>query len=145
VQLEYTLTSDGSVVDSTEGRGPFRYVHGQGQIIPGLERQLVGLHVGDSKEITVASEEAYGPLDPSAFVEVPKEQLPPNISPEVGVVLRGVDPDGRTAQPRGDARGVAAQPHRPSAVRQPLAPDRPRKEEQEPEHDQRLVEQPHHG
>lgn len=96
VQLEYILTADGNVVDSTEGRGPFRYAHGQGQIIPGLERQLVGLHTGDDKEITVPPAEAYGPIDPSAFVEVPKDQLPPNITPEVGLILRGVDPDGRT-------------------------------------------------
>ena len=95
VQLEYTLTADGAVVDSTEGRGPFRYVQGRGQIIPGLERQLTGLHVGDEREITVKPEEGYGPLDPSAFVEVPKEQLPTNATPTVGLVLRGMDPEGR--------------------------------------------------
>jgi len=95
IQLDYTLTVDGGIVDSTEGRTPFRYVHGKGQIIPGLERQLAGLHVGETREITVSPDEAYGPVDPSAFVEVPKEQLPPNISPEVGLILRGMDPDGR--------------------------------------------------
>lgn len=95
VKLEYTLTVEGSVVDSTEGRDPFNYVHGKGQVIPGLERQLAGLHAGDSKEITVNPEEAYGPIDPSAVIEVPKEQLPPNVTPEVGLILRGADPDGR--------------------------------------------------
>ena len=96
VQLEYTLKTDGHVVDSTTGRGPFRYVHGRGQIVPGLERQLAGLHVGESKEITVGPDEAYGPVDPSALIEVPKAQLPPDVKPEVGLVLRGVDPNGRT-------------------------------------------------
>ncbi len=95
VQLEYTLTADGAVVDSTEGRGPFRYVQGRGQIIPGLERQLTGLHAGDEREITVNPEEGYGPVDPSAFVEVPKDQLPTNVAPTVGLVLRGMDPEGR--------------------------------------------------
>ncbi len=95
VQLEYTLTSEGKVVDSTQGREPFRYVHGKGQIIPGLERQLAGLHVGDTKDITVEPNEAYGPVDPAAVIEVPKEQLPPNVTPEVGMVLRGADPHGR--------------------------------------------------
>ena len=95
VSLEYTLTSDGAVVDSTDGQEPFKYVHGKGQIIPGLERQLAGLHKGDSKEITVGPDEAYGPVDPSATVDVPKEQLPSNATPEVGMVLRGVDPEGR--------------------------------------------------
>ncbi len=94
VEMEYTLTADDKVVDSTQGREPFKYVHGQGQIIPGLEKQLTGLHVGDSKDITVSSKEGYGPIDPSAFVEVPKTQLPKEVKPEVGLVLRGVDPDG---------------------------------------------------
>jgi FKBP-type peptidyl-prolyl cis-trans isomerase 2 len=95
VQLEYTLTTDGQVVDTTDGRGPFQYVHGRGQIVPGLERQLTGLKPGDSRDITVTAEEGYGPVDPQAVVEVPKTQLPQQVTPEVGAVLRGVDPDGR--------------------------------------------------
>ena len=95
VQLEYTLTADGQVVDSTDGQVPFKYIHGRGQIIPGLEKQLAGLHPGDTKEITVTPEEGYGPVDPTAIVDVPKNQLPVGTTPEVGMVLRGVDPDGR--------------------------------------------------
>lgn len=95
VQLEYKLTSDGKVIDATEGREPFKYVHGRGQIIPGLEKQLAGMHAGESKQITVTPEEGYGPVDPKAFVEVPKEQLPQNVKLEVGMGLGGADPDGR--------------------------------------------------
>ena len=94
VSMEYTLTADGVVVDSTEGKEPFHYIHGKGQIIPGLERQLTGLHVGDNKEVIVKPEDGYGKLDPSALIEVPKEQLPTDVSPTVGMVLRGVNPDG---------------------------------------------------
>lgn len=94
VQLDYTLTSDGVVVDSTEARGPFQYVHGKGQIIPGLERQLAGLHAGESRDITVTPEEAYGPVDPAAVIEVPKTQLPQDIAPKAGMMLRGQDPEG---------------------------------------------------
>lgn len=96
VELDYTLTADGQVVDSTEGRGPFTYVHGQGQISPGLERQLAGMGVGASKEITVAPEEGYGPVDLTAFIDVPKGQFPAHIKPEKGLVLQGVDPAGKT-------------------------------------------------
>lgn len=95
VSMEYTLTADGVVVDSTNGKEPFHYIHGHGQIIPGLERQLTGLHVGDSKEVVVKPEDGYGQLDPSAVIEVPKEQLPADVTPTVGMVLRGVNPDGR--------------------------------------------------
>lgn len=95
VQLDYTLTVDGEVVDSSKGRSPLSYVQGKGQLIPGLEKQLVGLKAGDTRSLTVAPEDGYGPVDPEAFVEVSREQLPPDIAPEVGQALRGTGPDGR--------------------------------------------------
>ncbi len=95
VGFEYTLTVDGAVVDSSEGKEPFHYVHGQHQIVPGLERELAGLKVGDTKEVTVKPEEGYGAVDPKAVIEMPKAQLPSDVTPAVGMVLRGVNPDGR--------------------------------------------------
>ena len=95
VGLDYTLTVEGAVVDTTKERGPFHYVQGKGQLIPGLERELTGLHVGDSKEVTVSPADGYGEVDPAAFVEVPKEQLPKDMAPTVGMILRGVNPDGK--------------------------------------------------
>ncbi len=100
VQMDYTLTAEGEVVDKSSEGQPFQYVHGQGQIIPGLERQLTGLRMGDTKEITVTPEEGYGPIDPEAVVEIPKEQLPKTVTPEVGMVLNGVDPEGRPFRAR---------------------------------------------
>lgn len=100
VRMEYTLTADGQPVDASPEGEPFRYTHGLGQIIPGLERQLAGLHVGDAKEITVSPEEGYGLVDPEAVVELPREQLPPTIAPEAGMMLSGVDPEGRPFRAR---------------------------------------------
>lgn len=100
VGLEYTLTVDGEVVDTTEGRETFHYVHGQQQVIPGLEKALAGLKVGDSKELTIAPADAYGEIDPAAVVELPKTQLPADVSPEAGMVLQGVTPDGQNFQAR---------------------------------------------
>ena len=96
IGLEYTLTVEGNVVDTTEGRGPFHYIQGRGQLIPGLERELTGLHVGDTKQVSIKPEDGYGAVDPAAFVEVPKEQLPKDIAPTVGMILRGVNPDGKS-------------------------------------------------
>ncbi len=96
VALDYTLTVDGTIADSTEGKDAFHYVHGKGQIVPGLERQLAGLHVGESKDITVKPEDGYGQVDPAALVEVSKEQLPKDVTPTVGMILRGVNPDGKS-------------------------------------------------
>ncbi|MBI4354362.1 MAG: peptidylprolyl isomerase [Candidatus Omnitrophica bacterium] len=98
--MDYTLTVDGEVVDQSPEGKPFQYIHGKGQIIPGLERQLTGLRVGDSGEITVTPEEGYGPVDPAAVVEIPKEQLPKTVTPEVGMALSGVDPEGRPFRAR---------------------------------------------
>lgn len=96
VALEYTLTVDGAVVDSTEGKDPFHYIHGRRQVITGLERQLQGLHIGDSKEFTVTPEEGYGAADPAAVVEVSKTQLPPDAQLTVGMSLRGLNPEGQS-------------------------------------------------
>ena len=95
VGMEYTLLSGGKVIDSTEGRGPFHYVQGAHQVLPALEQELAGLHVGDTREITLSPEKAYGVVDPAAFVEVPKSKLPQDVTPKVGMALRGVNPDGK--------------------------------------------------
>ena len=87
VSFDYTLTDDtGKVVDSSKGKAPVHYVHGTGQIIPGLEKELAGMAVGAEKKVTVKPEEAYGPIDPRAFQEIPKEKLPPEAL-QVGTML----------------------------------------------------------
>ena len=48
--FNYTLTVDGEVVDSSEGKEPLQYTHGEGQIIPGLSKQLEGMRVGEEKK-----------------------------------------------------------------------------------------------
>ncbi len=96
VQLEYRLTDEkGTVLDTNEGGDPLVYTHGQGQIIPGLEKVLGGLHVGDTKHVVVAPDEAYGPIRPEAFVEVPKEQIPPKFH-TVGAHLVAQGQNGQT-------------------------------------------------
>ena len=100
VGLEYVLTVDGVVVDSTKGQGPWHYIHGHQQMIRGLERQLEGLHVGDERDITVSPAEGYGEVDPELFVEIPLSDLPSDTPPTVGMVLRGVNPDGKSFQAR---------------------------------------------
>lgn len=89
VKLEYTLTDEkGTILDTNEGKEPLVYTHGQGQIIPGLEKALGGLRAGDAKHVIVPSDEAYGPIRPEAFIEVPKERIPPDLQ-TVGAHLMG--------------------------------------------------------
>ncbi|MDE2058687.1 MAG: peptidylprolyl isomerase [candidate division NC10 bacterium] len=95
VKLEYRLSDEkGAVLDTNEGKEPLIYTHGQGQIIPGLEKALGGLHVGDAKHVVVSPDEAYGPIRPEAFVEIPKERIPEK-SQTVGAHLVAQGKDGQ--------------------------------------------------
>ncbi len=95
VSIEYTLKlEDKSVVDSNVGAEPLTFIQGSHNIIPGLESSLDGMKVGDSKQVTVNPEDAYGSVNNDAVSEIEKEQLPQD-SLKVGTVLKGQSPDGR--------------------------------------------------
>jgi len=94
VQLHYTLTIDNEVVDTSHGDEPLQYVHGQGEIVPGLEAQLTGRRAGDKLDATVDSEQAYGPFDPAGVHEVPTSAFEQIEELEVGGVVSG-EVDGR--------------------------------------------------
>ena len=101
VSLEYTLTldDDKSVVESNVGKQPLIYTHGTQQIVPGLEKALEGLAVGDTKEVTVPPAEGYGEKNPNALQEVQKQLIPPDAL-VVGTRLQGQAPDGHMVYPR---------------------------------------------
>lgn len=95
VSLEYTVSlADETVFDTNVGKAPLVYTHGSGELVPGLERQLVGLKAGDTKSVEVPPEEAYGAVDPNRLQEVPKENVP-EASRAVGKKLQGRGPNGR--------------------------------------------------
>jgi FKBP-type peptidyl-prolyl cis-trans isomerase SlyD len=95
VTIEYTLTdSAGNLIESTSGKEPLTYIHGAGQIVPGLEGELTGLKAGDEKKVQVPPEEGYGLPDEKAFQELPKEKVPPEAH-KVGAMLMTKSPDGR--------------------------------------------------
>ena len=77
VSIEYTLKDEaGQVLDTNKGKNPLTFTQGQQQIIPGLERELVGMHAGDEKKVVVKPEDGYGPVMPNAQTEVPKDAVP---------------------------------------------------------------------
>ena len=68
ISMEYTLKSpDGKLIESSKGREPLKYIHGQRMMIPGLEKELTGMKVGGEKHVTVKPEDAYGPMNAKAF------------------------------------------------------------------------------
>jgi len=96
VRIHYTGTlTDGTTFDSSEGRDPLEFTLGGGQIIPGLEREIFGMKVGDKKTVTAVADEAYGQPDPAAMQEVPRASIPAEIELIVGGQLQAVTQDGR--------------------------------------------------
>jgi len=96
VAFDYTLTVDGKVMDTSEGRKPMEFTEGDGKIIPGLAKQLIGMRKGEEKTITVAPQEAYGNIDPAAIKEVPLSSFPADIKPQAGMTLAAKSPKGET-------------------------------------------------
>ena len=105
VTMEYTLKVDGEIIDSSEGNRPIEFIQGVGNIIPGLERELYGMTIGESKAVVVAAEEGYGNLDREAYMEVPRNQFPANIPMEIGTHLELHDQDGNPRHARIDRVG----------------------------------------
>lgn len=89
VTMNYSLSIDGEVVDSSEGEDndPIIFLQGAGQIISGLEKSIYGLKVGDKKSVTVDPKDGYGEIDPESIVEVPKDEFPEDFPLELGVEI----------------------------------------------------------
>ncbi|THH37129.1 peptidylprolyl isomerase [Aliishimia ponticola] len=96
VQIHYTGTlSDGATFDSSAGRDPLSFEVGSGQIIPGLDKALPGMAVGDKKKVEVPCDEAYGPINPGMQQAVPREGIPAEIPLEIGMQLQMQSPEGQ--------------------------------------------------
>lgn len=108
VAIHYTLTNTrGEELDSSRGAEPLTYLHGAGALIPGLERELVGLVAGDDLQVVVQPEQAYGVVDDRLIQEVPLEALAGIEGLEVGMRLQSRSPDGRIQNLVVDAIGEA--------------------------------------
>jgi FKBP-type peptidyl-prolyl cis-trans isomerase SlpA len=96
VKVNYTgKLSDGQVFDSSEGKEPLEFTLGQGQLIPGFEKGLIDMKLKEKKTITIDKEEAYGKINDDLIQEVNKNQLPQDMTPEVGMGLVSKSPDGQ--------------------------------------------------
>lgn len=97
VRVHYTGTlTDGTEFDSSVGRDPIELTLGGGMVIPGFEDALLGMTPGDSKSVTIAPVEAYGPHDASLVQVVERERIPAEIDLDVGTGLQTSDGSGNT-------------------------------------------------
>ena len=95
VSMEYTLTVDGEVLDSSKDAGPLQFLAGYDNIVPGLEREMTGMKIGESKDVLVLPEDGYGEFDEEAFMEVPRSEFPSDMELEAGLELNVSDEDGQ--------------------------------------------------
>lgn len=95
VSLDYTLTVEGKLVDASEENEPIEFIQGYQNIIPGLEKQLYGMGIGDSKEVVVDAKDGYGDIDKDALMDVPRKEFPAEIELEIGLELALQQPDGQ--------------------------------------------------
>ncbi|HET8807620.1 MAG TPA: peptidylprolyl isomerase [Methylophaga sp.] len=95
VVIDYTLTNnEGQVIDSSEGAGPLAYLHGAGNIIPGLEDALLGKEAGDEVKASIEPENAYGERHEALKQEVPAELFSGVEKVEVGMQFQSETDQG---------------------------------------------------
>ncbi len=97
VEVHYKGTfANGEVFDDSRSRGtPFTVIVGQGQVIKGFENALFGMSKGQTKNVNLTADEAYGQPDPNAVMTVSKEQFPADYVFENGTMVHGAGGDGR--------------------------------------------------
>ena len=103
VSMEYTLHVDGELLDSSDGQGPLQFLAGYGNIIPGLEEEMRGMKIGDSKDVVVEPKNGYGEFDSEAFMKVPRTDFPKDMPMEVDTELTVRDEEGNSRYARVDS------------------------------------------
>ena len=97
VQVHYTgRLDDGTVFDSSVGGEPIEFVLGAHHVIPGFEEGVTGMEVGETKTILIPSDQAYGPRMEEMVLTIPRDQVPPHITLELGEMLELSQPSGET-------------------------------------------------
>ncbi len=85
VRVHYRGTlDDGSVFDSSEGKEPFTFTVGSGQVIPGFNDAVMGMAVGDVKDVRIPVDKAYGERAEEMVIVAPISHVPDGVTPEIG-------------------------------------------------------------
>lgn len=96
VKIHYTGTlDDGTQFDTSAGRDPLEFELGGGQVIPGFDTAVEGMAVGESKNVRIEPDQAYGERHDQLVQQVPRSALPDDLEPEVGMGLQSQSPDGQ--------------------------------------------------
>jgi len=97
VKVHYTgKMDDGSVFDTSTDSEPLEFKLGDGKVIPGFENSIIGMEIGEKKNVNIASDDAYGKHRSEMILQVPKEQVPPDVETKVGDRLQMKSDKGDT-------------------------------------------------
>lgn len=92
VSVDYKGTlAGGEVFDSSEGREPLKFTVGSSQVIPGFEQAVVGMEPGESKQVEIPSDQAYGQHNPAMLLRVERSNIPAELELKVGLNIVGRD------------------------------------------------------
>ena len=95
VRVHYTGTfTDGEIFDSSRDREPLDFVMGEESLISGFEAALLGHEKGDRFTVTIPADDAYGEHLDELIMEVPRSEVPADITPEVGMMLQIATDEG---------------------------------------------------
>lgn len=96
VKIHYTGTlDDGTQFDSSAGREPLEFEMGAGRVIPGFEKGVADMEVGEKKTIHIPAAEAYGEYREDLVIQLERSQLPEGLEPEIGMTLQMQGPQGQ--------------------------------------------------
>ena len=96
VKIHYTgKFENGEIFDSSKDREPLEFTMGERKVIPGFEKGIAGMEVGESKNLTIPPEEAYGTKNQELVIELERNKLPEHIKPEVGMQLQMTQTSGQ--------------------------------------------------
>ncbi|HEY5653900.1 MAG TPA: peptidylprolyl isomerase [Pontiella sp.] len=96
VKIHYTGTlDDGNQFDSSVGRDPLEFEMGAGMVIPGFEKGVADMTVGEKKTINIPAAEAYGEKRDEMIMDFERSQLPEGLKPEIGMGLQMQGPQGQ--------------------------------------------------
>jgi FKBP-type peptidyl-prolyl cis-trans isomerase SlyD len=95
VSIDYTMTDgEQQVLDTTKDGDPLEYLHGHGNIVPGLERALEGKETGDRITVAVPAADAYGERNEELVMEVSRDRFQGDDAIEEGMQFEAQTPDG---------------------------------------------------
>lgn len=87
VTVAYIASIEDHIVEQAPVDAPLTFVVGNGDMIEGFEKAIIGMHKNETKTFVVVPEDAYGMPDPEAYIALKRSQLPEGIDPHVGTVI----------------------------------------------------------